>query len=182
MPQERQGIHPQHVINYLIAGRASWGAHKVATQHIQRYMALPDGRGSALDIPCGTGYGCAILHAKGWQATGVDRDARSIKNATAAYASSRFIRADAEAWAPGQVYDLGVCLEGLEHLRDPDAMVKRMAGWARQWFISIPLRSKHEFHLTEFASLADVRALLEQGFRRAEFVDPPRFWRCWGAR
>jgi len=182
MPMERQAVNPQHVINVLISGQASRGAHLAATQHIQRYLFLPKGSGFALDIPSGTGYGCAILHAKGYDVTGVDYDPVSVANSRVSYAGREFIRANAEQWEPEKHYALGVSFEGLEHLKDPWAMAKRMATWADQWFVSVPVNCPNEFHLHVFPKLDDVRAMLLTGFANAEWISPPNFWRCWGAR
>ena len=182
MAFERQAINPMHVINVLVNGQASRGEHQAATQHIQRYLSIPAGSGPAIDLMCGTGYGCAILHAKGYDATGVDRDVVSVRNARVNYCGCHFEYSDAMKWKPAEHAALGVCFEGLEHLEDPWPLVKRMATWADTWYISVPVNSPNEYHLQVFDTLGDIRAMLATGFKTTEWVSPPNYWRCSSVR
>lgn len=181
MAHERQVIHPQHVLNVLIAGRASRGEHKAATQHIQRYLSLPKGEGPALDLMCGTGYGTAILHALGYDPLGVDRDAESIRDAKLVYCGCGFRVADARVWEPDRRFRLGVCFEGLEHLPNPAQVVPRMARWADEWYISIPVDCPNEFHLQIYKTRDMIRKLLASGFKSVRWLMPPGYWHCEGA-
>ena len=181
MAVERQPIHPQHVINTLISGQAGRGEHKVVTQHIQRYLALPAGSGPAIDLMCGTGYGCAILHAKGYDPIGVDRDVVSVRNASVTYCGCHFHYSDVMTWTPPEHARIGVCFEGLEHIESAETIVPRMAKWADEWYVSIPLDSPNQYHLRVFSSRQEIRELLLTGFETAEWRMPPGYWRCSGA-
>jgi len=191
---ERQPVHPTHVINVAISGRASRNVGECVTGHVLRYLAIPPGRGAALDLPCGTGYGCQILWAKGYDPLGVDRDAYTVQTARAAYPNCRFEVADVEHFEPLQRFAVGACFEGLEHFRDPLAALERMPQWAATWYVSIPVQAPNEWHYHVFRSRDEVRRFLELGFRSVEYIDRqyvpsrvavdgvelpvPPMWRC----
>ena len=199
---ERQPIHPTHVINVAIAGRASRNPGECVTGHILRYMAIPPGRGPALDVPCGTGYGCQILCAKGYDPVGVDRDPRVILAARATYPMCRFEIGDVARFEPASRFAVGACFEGLEHFRDPWAIVRKMPTWADVWYVSVPVQSPNEWHLYEFKDREAIRQMLQAGFKSVEFMATeggefaaqparcvggadlpvPPMWRCRGAK
>ena len=178
MAFERQPIHPAHVINYLVSGRAGRNDDKVADRHIGRYLAVPAGVGSAIDVPCGTGYGSAILYAKGYDVVGVDKAPKPIENARRTYAHCWFVRSSIEGYVPGGAFDIGVCFEGLEHLEDPAAFVERMPDIAPVWYLSVPVGVENEHHLHVYNSEDDVRRLLTAGFAGVTRDKDAGVWVC----
>lgn len=80
-----------------------------------------------LDLGCGDGYLAAILAARGYQVTGVERQG----GVTAWFpASVRLILADLDAGLPevGFGYAYVLCADILEHLRDPAALLRALSG------------------------------------------------------
>jgi 2-polyprenyl-3-methyl-5-hydroxy-6-metoxy-1,4-benzoquinol methylase len=101
----------------------------LACEHRHRYeFAAPlcDGK-RVLDLCCGSGYGSAILAASALEVLGVDNDAATVDTARVTVgrevANLAFEAADAIAFLGGDIaerFDVVVCFEGLEHLRDLD--------------------------------------------------------------
>ncbi|HEV3056100.1 MAG TPA: methyltransferase domain-containing protein [Solirubrobacteraceae bacterium] len=146
----------------------------LACEHRQRYeFAAPLSAGKrVLDLCCGTGYGTAILAAQAAEVVGVDNDAGTVELAAATighdFASVRFELADAVEFLTHDVvssFDVVVCFEGLEHLRDLDralAALRDHAGRGLQVVASIPngklFKEQNPYHVTEFGYDEAVRA------------------------
>lgn len=93
-----------------------------------RLLALLPERGEGrrvLDVGCGNGYLAAILARRGYEVTGVERaggyDERFPRTV-------RLIEADLEDGLPAVAgpYDYILCADILEHLRDPERLLRRL--------------------------------------------------------
>jgi 2-polyprenyl-3-methyl-5-hydroxy-6-metoxy-1,4-benzoquinol methylase len=146
----------------------------IACEHRQRYeFAAPLCAGKrVLDLCCGTGYGTAILAAEATEVVGVDNDAATVELAAASIghdvAGARFELADAVEFLMRDVvasFDVVVCFEGLEHLRDVAralAALRDHAGRGLQIVASIPngklFSEQNPYHVTEFGYDEAMRA------------------------
>lgn len=107
------------------------GDAEIAAEHAHRYLVARDfvaGR-SVVDVGCGAGYGAEILIGYG-DYIGIDVSPESIVDATARYASptARFLVSDASATGlPGGQYDVATCFEVVEHVEDPESVVREVA-------------------------------------------------------
>jgi 2-polyprenyl-3-methyl-5-hydroxy-6-metoxy-1,4-benzoquinol methylase len=138
----------------------------LACEHRQRYQfaaALCAGR-RVLDLCCGSGYGSAILAVQASEVVGVDNDAATIETAAVTvgreHTNVSFELADAVAFLTGQVahrFDVVVCFEGLEHLRELDralALLRKHAQRGVKVIASVPnsrlFGEQNPFHVTDF--------------------------------
>lgn len=94
---------------------------------------VPESARSVLDVGCGAGrLGEAIKARQGAEVTGLERDPEAARQAESRL--DRVIVGDVEAsppdFPPGS-FDAVVCGDVLEHLRDPDALLRRVRAWLR---------------------------------------------------
>ena len=142
------------------------GSHElIACEHRHRYefaASLCEGR-SVLDLCCGSGYGSEILSATAAEVVGVDNDVATVDMAQATVGRSAGIRfevADAVAYLrQGERgrFEVIVCFEGLEHLRELDAaltLLREHAESGSALIVSVPnsrlLEEDNPFHFTDF--------------------------------
>lgn len=102
-----------------------------------------------LDLGCGTGYGAAVVTAAGGTYDGVDTSPAAIEYAQINYGrrNTRFFVADATEPGPQTLvprsYDVVFSSEVLEHVTDPFAFVRVMAGFVTEegiGFVGTPNR------------------------------------------
>lgn len=146
----------------------------IALHHRQRYVVaaelMRDRR--VVDLCCGSGYGTRMLARTASHATGVDLSDEALELARAGGGQDvSFVKADALEWvrraSPDDV-DGVVCLEGLEHLPDPEEVVVQLARLVAagvRVLVSLPnskgFGEENAFHLTDFG-YEEVRALLDR--------------------
>ena len=101
-----------------------------------------------LDIACGTGYGSQMLaRFTGQQVVGVDSDISALKIGVRHYnhANITFQHGDIEkTWFPYH-FGLVVCLETLEHLKEPELFLSKTLscmGAGATIVISVPVTEK----------------------------------------
>lgn len=139
--------------------------------HIERYeFAARHVQGRrVIDVACGSGYGTELLLAHGAaHVLGVDFDADSIAYARARYAHERveFLRADAMT-LEASGYDAAVCLETLEHVAAPAALLARLARLVGRGGIvvaSVPVSPSidvNPYHVHDIAE-RDLREMFDQ--------------------
>jgi 2-polyprenyl-3-methyl-5-hydroxy-6-metoxy-1,4-benzoquinol methylase len=132
--------------------------------HLQRYefAAKYANPGRILDIACGVGYGTSILAEKGKnivEAIGVDISKDAIKYATGYYANQQvyFQEHDAMTFTDKKGFDSIVSIETLEHLPDPNSLVKHLHELLRPggiFIASVPITPSidaNPYHLHDFS-------------------------------
>ncbi len=138
----------------------------LACEHRHRYQfAAPFGAAErVLDLCCGSGYGTAILAEQAREVLGVDNDAATVELAAETVGRSSphvgFHAADAVAFLESDratAFELIVCFEGLEHLRELDRALAALRGLARRGtrvLASIPngrlFGEDNPYHVTTF--------------------------------
>ena len=103
----------------------------IEVEHLARYWwasGLVAGA-RVLDAGCGVGYGTALLAAAGTrEITGVDVAADAVAAAAEAHPLARFTTADIrELPFPDEAFDVVVCFEVIEHIRDQDSVIAELA-------------------------------------------------------
>ena len=104
-----------------------------------------------LDIACGEGYGTALIAEVARRAVGVDRSAEAVKHARNAYNKANLefkIGNCIEIPYPDHSFDLIVCFETIEHLRQHEDLMaefKRVLAAGRVAIISSP--DKYEYSI-----------------------------------
>jgi len=91
-----------------------------------RYLRQDD---FVLDVPCGTGYGTAILGSNGNDVLGLDIDRRSIETASDMY-KFRNVHFDVADMMNDELpkADFITCLDGLEHVSPGYELIERFVG------------------------------------------------------
>ncbi len=89
---------------------------------------LLNGRGrSALDVGCAFGYGVTLLQSLGYDAFGVDVSLYGLSQGKDRAAKNVFVACDVQENLPfREKFDLVICLEVLEHLKNPSKALKNM--------------------------------------------------------
>lgn len=113
-----------------VLGQATLQLHLARYEFAARWVS---GR-TVLDLACGSGYGSALLMARGAaHVVGVDISPEAIAYARATHARPGidYICASAETFAPERPFDVAVSLETIEHVTDPAAFLRRLASFVR---------------------------------------------------
>jgi SAM-dependent methyltransferase len=132
-----------------------------------------------VDLACGEGYGSAILAGSAAEVIGVDANLEAHEHARAKY------RRENLSFERGLVEDFGrpcdavVFLQTIEHIHQPERLLKRIARLAPLAYISTPNRltlappgaekSDNPWHLREYDA-NQYRALLEPHFAAVELL------------
>jgi SAM-dependent methyltransferase len=131
------------------------------------------------DLACGEGYGADALARHAAEVVGIDANPEAHGHARARYRrpNLRFERALVEDLAGP--FDVVVFLQTIEHLREPGAVLERIAAAAPLAYISTPNRltlappgapkSDNPWHVREYTA-AEYRDLLEPHFRSVELL------------
>lgn len=147
---------------------------------MQRYefaMRFLRDRDFVLDVPCGTGYGTAILGSNGNVVLGMDIDEASIALASDRYMyqNVRFATGDMMTVELPTGVGFITCLDGLEHVRDGRHLIERFVASLTDdgiLVVSVPINEleitkgrRNPFHLAEYTP-ESLRELLSKYFRR----------------
>jgi SAM-dependent methyltransferase len=131
------------------------------------------------DLACGEGYGANLLAARAAEVVGIDANPEAHEHARLRYRrpNLRFERGLVEEF-DGRC-DAVVFLQTIEHVRDPEALLDRIAAAAPVAYISTPNRltlappgaerSDNPWHLREY-TVDEYRALLEPHFGEVEVL------------
>jgi 2-polyprenyl-3-methyl-5-hydroxy-6-metoxy-1,4-benzoquinol methylase len=113
-----------------------------------------------VDMACGEGYGADVLARRARHVTGVDANPEAFEHARAKYTRPgvRFERAPIESYA--EECDAIVFLQTVEHVEDPEAVMRRFREMAPTVFVSTPNvltlappgaeKSDNPWHLREY--------------------------------
>jgi SAM-dependent methyltransferase len=131
------------------------------------------------DLACGEGYGSAVIARRAAEVVGVDANPKAHEHARRKYRGEniRFERALVEFF--DEPCDAIVFLQTIEHVAEPQSLLRRFARLAPLAFVSTPNRltlaptgaekSDNPWHLREYA-LAEYRELVEPCFARVEML------------
>ncbi len=116
----------------LVPGTPEWDVFEA--EHRQRYEFFAQRcRGlRVLDVACGVGYGSQLLAERGAASvTGVDisPEAIAIARAQFAHPNVEYVQGNATQLAGlGKAFDVAVSFETVEHLPDPEALIREVRG------------------------------------------------------
>jgi SAM-dependent methyltransferase len=131
------------------------------------------------DLACGEGYGSAILARTAADVVGVDANPEAHEHARLKYTAPnlRFERGLVEQFSEAR--DAIVFLQTIEHVQEPEALLRGFAEAAPVSYVSTPNRltlappgaekSDNPWHLREY-TIEEYRALLEPCFSRVEVL------------
>jgi SAM-dependent methyltransferase len=131
------------------------------------------------DLACGEGYGSDVLARTAADVVGVEANPEAHEHARLRYrrANLRFERGLVEEFARPR--DAIAFLQTIEHVQDPEALLRTIAAAAPVAYISTPNRltlappgaqkSDNPWHVREY-TLEEYRALLEPRFARVEIL------------
>lgn len=130
-----------------------------------------------LDVPCGTGYGTAILGSNGNTVLGMDIDEGSIALASDRYRYQNVHFAIADMMTVELPTDVGfiTCLDGLEHVSDGRRLIERLVASLTDdgiLVVSVPINEleitggqHNPFHMAEYTP-ESLKELLSKYFKR----------------
>ena len=121
-----------------IGNQSDYGWHSAEPHHMERrFLPLLDrlmnpiasGRPSrVLDVGCGNGSLCGRFLARGYRAVGIDVSESGLAIARAAHPGVRFEMLPADATLMGSLdeppFDYVTCMEVIEHLYDPQGLLR----------------------------------------------------------
>jgi SAM-dependent methyltransferase len=146
---------------------------------VYRWIAERVGGLRVADLACGEGYGAEVLARTAAEVVGVDANPEAYEHARLRYrlANLRFERSLVEEFRGP--CDAIAFLQTIEHISEPDRLLRRLASAAPLAYITTPNRltlappgarkSDNPWHLREYA-LAEYRALLEPHFSSVEML------------
>jgi len=141
---------------------------------VYRWVAPQVAGKRVVDMGSGEGYGAALLARQAREVVGVEANPEAHAHACARYKQPnlRFARELIESYR--EPADAIVCLQTIEHLRDPEATLAHFSKLAPLLFISTPnvltlappgaTRSDNPFHLREYQP-AEFEALCRGSYR-----------------
>lgn len=100
--------------------------------HLERYQFAKQNLvpGTLLDLACGVGYGTALMSEdpRITRAVGVDISAAAVEYATQRYSRERvsYVCSEALEFLPGEQFNNVVSLETIEHVDDPDGLLRHL--------------------------------------------------------
>jgi 2-polyprenyl-3-methyl-5-hydroxy-6-metoxy-1,4-benzoquinol methylase len=130
-----------------------------------------------VDMACGEGYGTEVLARRAREVTGVDANPEAFEHARLKYTRPgvRFVRNMIELHA--EPCDAIVFLQTIEHVPDPEGVLRRFREMAGTVYVSTPNlltlappgadKSGNPWHLREYR-VAEFRALCEGVFEHVE--------------
>ncbi|HLM10539.1 MAG TPA: class I SAM-dependent methyltransferase [Thermoleophilaceae bacterium] len=130
-----------------------------------------------VDMACGEGYGSDVLARRAREVTGIDANPDAYEHARLKYTRPgvRFVRDMIEAY--DDPCDAIVFLQTIEHVADPEAVLRRFRALAPTVYVSTPnlltlappgaQKSDNPWHLREYR-VEEFRALCEAAAERVE--------------
>jgi ubiquinone/menaquinone biosynthesis C-methylase UbiE len=135
-----------------------------------------------LDLAAGEGYGSAALAATARQVIALELDENAVKHARLKYRSFNLhfiVGSILEMPLCRMGFDAIVCFEAIEHIPDPEALlkeVKRLLAPGGIFLVSTPNKPEYKqtepsnpFHVKEL-DFEEFRAMLSRHFKRTQFL------------
>jgi SAM-dependent methyltransferase len=102
-----------------------------ATAVVARLAALHPARGRLLEVGCASGWLLAAAAADGWEVCGVEVNAEMRNRAQARVPDALLWPSLADVDAPPAAFDAVACIQVLEHIVDPAAVLDQLAELTR---------------------------------------------------
>jgi SAM-dependent methyltransferase len=146
---------------------------------VYEWVAARCGGLDVVDMACGEGYGVEVLAHRARRVTGVDANPEAHEHARLKYTRPgvRFVRELVERYS--EPCDAVVFLQTIEHVAEPEAVLRHFRSLAPVVFVSTPNvitlappgaeRSDNPWHLREYRP-EEFRALCERSFERVELL------------
>lgn len=134
---------------------------------------------NVLELGSGEGYGAQMLSAFTPSYKGADFDRRFLSKAAMKqlYCPSEFIHLDFEKDpVPLEGIDWVVAFEVLEHINNPEQVLKQIADAGKRVVFSVPHDAPHALHKRDFYSLDDAKALVPPNMHVEWFLFRKGFW------
>ena len=103
----------------------------VAAKRMQMIEKANGGRGSFLDVGCGSGEVLAVAAERGWQAVGVEPVEQSAKHAVEVRGLDVRAALLEESGLPEKSYDVVGAFHVVEHMSDATAFLRLITRWAK---------------------------------------------------
>jgi 2-polyprenyl-3-methyl-5-hydroxy-6-metoxy-1,4-benzoquinol methylase len=144
---------------------------------VYEWIARRCGGLAVVDMACGEGYGSEVLARHAREVTGVDANPDAYEHARLKYTRPglRFVRNMIELYS--DPCDVVVFLQTIEHVPDPQAVLRQFRAMARTVYVSTPNlltlappgadKSGNPWHLREYRA-AEFRSLCESVFDEVE--------------
>jgi len=151
---------------------------------VYRWIAANRVGGRVVDMACGEGYGAAVLAQTAASVVGVDANPDAHDHARLRYRAPNlsFARALVEDFDTGAPYDAIVFLQTIEHVHEPERLLRRFAELLRPGgmaYVSTPNRltlappgaekSGNPWHLREYAP-GEYASLVKPAFGSVELL------------
>jgi len=151
---------------------------------VYRWIAANRVGGRVVDMACGEGYGAAVLAQTAASVVGVDANPDAHHHARLRYRAPNlsFARALVEDFDAGAPYDAIVFLQTIEHVHEPELLLRRFAELLRPGgvaYVSTPNRltlappgaekSGNPWHLREYAP-GEYASLVKPAFGSVELL------------
>lgn len=112
---------------------------RVPKDHRERYRFASAGiSGRVLDAACGCGYGSRMLYGVANEVVGIDIYPNAVKFAAEHYKGPTYKCGDLETVDLGGKFDFVVSLETIEHLKNPELVLKRFREVGGALIASVP--------------------------------------------
>jgi SAM-dependent methyltransferase len=130
-----------------------------------------------VDMACGEGYGVDVLARRARRVTGVEANPEAYDHARLKYTRPgvRFVRDMIERFS--EPCDAVLCLQTIEHVQDPEAVLRHFKGMGDTVYVSTPNlltlappgadKSDNPWHIREYRA-EEFRALCASVFERVE--------------
>ena len=173
----------------------------LTVERVSCFLSVAKDKQLVLDLGCGSGRATRLLEKAGKKVIGLDISAEALRRASRLGGASSYVQADCDAQPPfaDQSFEAVYCAEVIEHLLDPESMVRecyRLLKPAGILFVSTPYHARikncviaaiaFERHFDpigphiRFFTYRSLRDLLAtNGFRVRNAFYLGRFWPLW---
>jgi SAM-dependent methyltransferase len=163
--QDYKNIWKEFGQDYKIHGPSSRHTRRI----LRKYLSLV-GYNSIIDIGCGPGILLSTLDLKGKFFAGADLSESGIRFCKERWPKGNFKIIDIAKEAPKERYDVAVCSEVLEHIKDDLAAMKNLRKTCDNLVISVPAGkysfSDHEMgHFRRYTKEDMISKLKRAGFK-----------------